>query len=146
MSSIIETADRFFPDIDVVIDEALQEYLVELRAREEKTQRAAHPTTTYHWTDEQIKQIQAENAKVVYYTEPSQQDLKKAKQDKEQKIYKIGLQEMSSVDFTDSRARYDKFGNKWVKCETCLSLKRDYEMACYCGGFGTCQQCSSKLN
>lgn len=146
LSSIIETADRFSPDIDVVIDEALQEYLVELRAREEEAQRAAHPTTTYHWTDEQINQIQAENAKVVYYTEPSQQDLKKAKPDKERKIYKIGLQEMSSVDFTDSRARYDKFGNKWVKCETCLSLKRDYEMACYRGGFGTCQQCSSKLN
>lgn len=144
--SIIETVDRFTPNIDTIIDEALRKYFAEMLAKEEGTQRAAHPTTTYHWTADQIKQYQAKNQMVVFHTELSQQDLKKVKQDDEQKIYEIGLREMSSVDFTNGRARYDKFNNKWIKCETCLSLKRDYEMAFYCGGLGTCKQCSYKLN
>ena len=67
-----------------------------------------------------------------------QQQLAEAKKLK----YKTGLVEITSSALTGENISKDSFGFRWLICSVCGQIKREDEMASYCGKVGICGECS----
>ena len=121
--SALKFVDQYSPDIDRLIDERMIAYYEEI---EKKKQEARARILA-----EQGQRILEEKQKKEAEKQEMLDRIPVRERIEQKQKYELGLQYVSSFDFSERINRYDQFGERWVRCARCNQIKRVDEMVEY---------------
>ena len=142
--SALKFVDQYSPDIDHLIDERMIAYYEEIEKKKQEARARILAEQQQRILEEKQKK-EAERQEMLERIQVRErieqlEHKKRIEQQKKQK-YELGLQYVSSFDFSERINRYDQFGERWVRCARCNLIKRVDEMVEYRFGIGECRDC-----
>ena len=134
--SALNDVDLYSPDINRLIDEKMKPYFEEKR-KEEAEARERAIEARQRQEEEKLQKIQEDEAK----KKAKQLEREKEEERLRQEKYINGYNDVLLLDFSAKTNRYDRYGERWVKCSLCNCIKRAEDMSYYTFGMGECRKC-----
>ena len=142
LKSALNNVDLYSPNIDRLIKEKMRRYLTDKDHKELEMARQAENERIRRWEEERQQKLKEEAA----LKEKQRLERVKHLELLDQEKYHIGFRDVRYFNFTRQENRFDRYGNRWVKCKCCHQIKRDYEMSEYQFGEGECSECLHSQN
>lgn len=142
LQSALNKVDLYLPNIDRLIYEKMRDYFTEKHRKEMEIAQQAEKERIQRLEEERQQKLKEEA------TLKEKQRLESLKHEEllDQEKYHIGFRDVRHFNFTKHENRFDRYGNRWVKCKCCHQIKRDYEMSEYQFGEGECSECLHSQN